>query len=125
MIPAVLGGRGELLDLGRRRRRFTRAQRIALAERDGGCAHPDCDRPPAYTQAHHIEWWNRHRGPTDLDNGVLMCSFHHHLVHDTGWGIVVRDHRVWFVPPASLDPEQRPRPGRQARRRELAAMPAA
>ena len=125
VIPAVLGGRGELLDLGRRQRRFTRAQRIALAERDGGCAHPDCDRPPAYTQAHHIKWWNRHRGPTDLDNGVLLCSFHHHLVHDTGWSIVVRDHRVWFVPPASLDPEQRPRPGRQARRRELAAMPAA
>lgn len=125
VIPAVLGGRGELLDLGRRQRRFTRAQRIALAERDGGCAHPGCDRPPAYTQAHHIKWWNRHHGPTDLDNGVLLCSFHHHLVHDTGWGIFVRDHRVWFVPPAALDPEQRPRPGRQAKRRELASMPAA
>ena len=85
----------------------------------------DRDTPPAYTQAHHITWWNRHRGPTDLDNGVLLCSFHHHLVHDSGWGILVRDHRVWFVPPASLDPEQRPRPGRRARRRELAAMPAA
>ena len=100
VIPEVLGGRGEVLDLGRRQRRFTRAQRIALAERDGGCAHPDCDRPPAYTQAHHIRWWKRHRGPTDLDNGVLLCSFHHHLVHDTGWGIFVRDHRVWFVPPS-------------------------
>ncbi len=125
VIPEVLGGCGEVLDLGRRRRRFTRAQRIALAERDGGCAHPDCDRPPAYTQAHHIKWWTRQRGPTDLDNGVLLCSFHHHLVHDTGWGIFVRDHQVWFVPPAALDPEQRPRPGRQARRRELIAMAAA
>ena len=125
VIPEVLGGCGEVLDLGRRRRRFTRAQRIALAERDGGCAHPDCDRPPAYTQAHHIKWWTRHRGRTDLDNGVLLCSFHHHLVHDTGWGIFVRDHQVWFVPPAALDPEQRPRPGRQARRRELIAMAAA
>jgi Domain of unknown function (DUF222) len=46
LIPAVLGGNGEILDLGRSRRLFTRAQRLALTERDGGCAFPTCDRPP-------------------------------------------------------------------------------
>ncbi|WP_448811965.1 DUF222 domain-containing protein [Agromyces bauzanensis] len=59
VIPMICGGDGEVLDLGRGKRLFTKAQRPALAERDGGCAHPGCRRPIAHTQAHHIRWWRR------------------------------------------------------------------
>lgn len=114
-ISPMLIGRGELpLKLGRSARLFTPAQEVALAERDGGCAWPGCMRPPSHTEAHHIAWWNRDSGPTDLDNGILLCSHHHHRVHDDGWIIRVRDGRSWFVPPAHLDPEQRPRLGNRA-----------
>ena len=111
VIPIILGGKGEVLDLGRAARLFTPAQKLAIVERDGGCAWPGCRRPPSHAQAHHIRWWKRDRGPTDLANGVMLCSHHHHRVHNDGWQISVRDHRTWFTPPVHLDPEQRPRAG--------------
>ncbi|MDF2573689.1 MAG: endonuclease, partial [Agromyces sp.] len=119
IIPMICGGDGEVLDLGRGKRLFSKAQRLALAERDGGCAHPGCRRPIAHTQAHHIRWWKRHHGPTDLDNGVLLCAFHHGLLHRNGWGIEIRDNRAWFIPPPHLDPEQRPRAGNRSPHLEL------
>lgn len=119
IIPMVCGGDGEVLDLGRKKRLFTKSQRLALAERDGGCAHPGCRRPIAHTQAHHIRWWKRHGGSTDLDNGVLLCSFHHHVLHDGGWRIEIRNHRAWFIPPPHIDPEQRPRAGNRSPHLEL------
>jgi len=110
IIPAVLGGAGEVLDLGRTRRLFTPAQRLALAEQYGGCAFPGCAHPPSYTEAHHIRWWS-HDGPTDLANGILLCSFHHHRVHDDGWEISMRDHIPYFIPPPWADPDRTPRRG--------------
>ena len=109
--PLLLDHRSEPLELGRAARLFTPAQKLALVERDGGCAWPACNRPPSHTQAHHIRWWKRHRGRTDLGNGIMLCSHHHHRVHDDGWVITVRDAQTWFTPPAHLDPQQRPRPG--------------
>ena len=111
IIPAVLGGPSEVLDWGQRRRLFSPAQRLALAERDGGCAWADCNRPPSYTEAHHIRWWQAHAGPTDLSNGVLLCSKHHHAVHNHGWAIEVRDNVPWFIPPSTVDATRRPRRG--------------
>lgn len=90
IIPAVLGSEGELLDLGRSRRLFSRKQRIALIERDGACAWPGCGTLPGWSDAHHIEWWSRDAGPTDIANGVMLCSGHHHRIHDNGWSVVVR-----------------------------------
>ncbi|WP_062389742.1 HNH endonuclease signature motif containing protein [Demequina iriomotensis] len=113
VIPAVLGSNGELLDFGRRRRLFTRSQRLALGERDGGCAF--CGAALAWTDAHHIRWWGRDVGRTDLANGVLLCGHCHTTVHTQGWEIRATATEVWFVPPASVDPEQRPRPGGRAR----------
>ncbi|HEY8319857.1 MAG TPA: DUF222 domain-containing protein, partial [Amnibacterium sp.] len=55
----VTGKDGEPLHLGRKKRRFSRAQRRALAARDGGCAFPGCRAPVAWTEAHHIAWWKR------------------------------------------------------------------
>ena len=117
VIPWVCGSKGEILDWGRKQRFFTAAQRVALAERDGGCAF--CGLPPGMTKAHHIDWWARDHGGTDLDNGVLLCETCHHLIHDNGWdiridGVGVRA-KVWFLPPASTDPLRTPRLGGRAR----------
>lgn len=106
VIPLVLGRGGQVLDLGRRERLFTRSQKLALVERDGGCAF--CGAPPGHTVVHHIRWWSR-GGPTDLDNGVLLCTACHHRVHDDGWEITVRGQRVEFIPPPWLDPARTPR----------------
>jgi len=115
IIPMVLGGDSEVLDLGKTRRLFSKAQRIALAERDDGCAATDCTRPPAYTEAHHIEWWTAQGGPTDLANGILLCSAHHHRVHEGGWEIRVIDNVPWFIPPATIDITRTPRRGGRLR----------
>ncbi|SEJ24815.1 HNH endonuclease [Demequina mangrovi] len=113
LIPAVLGSRGELLDLGRRRRLFTRSQRLALGERDGGCAF--CGAPQAWTDAHHIRWWGRDHGLTDLANGVLLCGHCHTTVHTQGWDIHATATTIDFIPPTSVDPARRPRPGGRRR----------
>jgi len=113
IIPAVLGGAGEVLDLGRARRLFSPAQRQALAEQYGGCAFPGCDHPPSYTEAHHLQWWSN-SGPTDLSNGIPLCSFHHHRVHDDGWEIKLRNHIPYFIPPPWSDPDRTPRRGGMA-----------
>ncbi|MFF1877340.1 DUF222 domain-containing protein, partial [Leifsonia sp. NPDC058230] len=115
LIPTILGTHSEVLDLGRSHRLFTRAQKLALAERDGGCAWTGCPHPPAYTEAHHIRWWDADAGPTDLANGILLCSSHHHRVHDDRWGIEVRNNIPYFTPPAHIDPHQQPRPGGRIR----------
>jgi len=96
IIPAVLGAAGEIIDLGRARRLFSPAQRQALAEQYGGCAFPGCGHPPSYTEAHHLQWWSN-GGATDLANGIPLCSFHHHRVHDDGWEIDMRDHIPYFI----------------------------
>ena len=132
VIPCVLDGAGEILDFGRERRLFTRAQKLALAERDGGCAL--CGLPPNMTKVHHIDWWKRDAGPTDLSNGILLCESCHHRIHDNGWDIRIDNPpgtgtrgragrgtgvnvkaRVWFIPPAHIDSTRTPRLGGRAR----------
>ncbi|WP_245561836.1 HNH endonuclease signature motif containing protein [Agromyces italicus] len=113
LIPAVLGGESLPLDLGRSARLFTRAQRLALGERDGGCA--SCGQNIGYVEAHHISWWERDAGPTDLANGVMLCSFCHHRIHRDGWRIDAGPTEVWFIPPPHIDPDRLPRLGGRAR----------
>jgi hypothetical protein len=85
ILPAVLGGAGEILDLGRSRRLFSPAQRKALAIRDRRCRAEDCDIPAAWCEAHHAaEPWSS-GGRTDVQDGLLLCSFHHHRAHDSRW----------------------------------------
>jgi hypothetical protein len=60
------------------------AQRSALAVRDGGCVFPDCARPLAWCESHHLRHW-LHGGPTDLANLALLCRAHHRAVHEGGW----------------------------------------
>lgn len=87
----LFDGGGAVLELGHEQRLFSRAQRWALAARDGGCLHPGCDRPPSWTEAHHTDEWRAHRGRTDLDRGVLLCAHHHRWVHAGRHRIVCRD----------------------------------
>lgn len=117
VIPWVMGSDSEILDWGREKRLFTRAQRLVLVERDGGCAM--CGLPPEMTRAHHVRWWQRDAGPTDLSNGVLLCETCHHRIHDNDWEIRIDGTgitaRVWFVPPRYVDPARTPRLGGRAR----------
>lgn len=80
IIPAVLGTKGELLDLGRTSRGFSKAQRKALAIRDRGCTVPGCHRSAATSEAHHVKPWSE-GGETSVDNGLLICEYHHLQVH--------------------------------------------
>jgi len=84
LTEATLGPDSALLNLGRSHRTATDAQRKALLVRDQCCTFPGCDRPATWCQAHHITWWEHH-GPTDLNNLALLCTKHHHLVHEGGW----------------------------------------
>ncbi len=93
VIPAVMGGFSQVLDLGRRTRTVTPAQRAALVVRDGGCIFPGCDRPESWCDAHHVIHWLE-LGPSGLWNLVLLCSAHHRAVHEGGWALAHADRRT-------------------------------
>ena len=110
LLPAVFGGESLPLDHGRAKRLFTRHQRRAQAHRDQGCVFPGCDRPPHWCIAHHAKRRWADGGTTDLDDGVLFCPFHHHVVHDDGWDVVFAPDGIpELIPPESIDPTRRPR----------------
>jgi hypothetical protein len=92
---------------------------------------PGCERPPSWTEAHHIRHWTRDRGGSDIDDGILLCRHHHRLVHDQGWefqhttdenGI-----RYELIPPLTIDSRQEPvtLPSRSAAYRRLRQQTAA
>jgi hypothetical protein len=81
IIPAVLGGDSQVLDLGREQRFFSKAQRIALGIQQGGCTADGCDWPPGMCHAHHDQPWSV-GGGTDLKHGRLLCPRHHTRAHD-------------------------------------------
>ncbi|HET7350640.1 MAG TPA: DUF222 domain-containing protein, partial [Marmoricola sp.] len=82
VIPAVLGGKSEVLDLGRAARLFSPAQRKAMVVRDRECRAEGCTIPAAWCEAHHAGRPWAQGGKTDLEDGVLLCSWHHHRAHD-------------------------------------------
>lgn len=84
LTRVTVNGSGEPLDAGRAVRTIPPAIRRALVVRDGGCRFPGCDRPPEWTDAHHLTHW-ADGGETRLDNLVLLCRHHHRAVHEHGW----------------------------------------
>ncbi len=87
ILPMVLGGTSQPLDVGRTKRFHTPAMRKALAVRDRECRASGCDIPAAWCEAHHVIPWAESRGPTNVDDGLLLCSFHHHRAHDRGYDL--------------------------------------
>ena len=112
---------GRPLDVGREQRLYDSRQRKALAARDGGCLWGDCDRPPDWCEAHHIFHWARDHGRSDIDDGILLCRYHHLLLHNNHWEIVRKGSVYWLVPPPDVDPSQKPRliPSKSAALRDL------
>ncbi|MDF9717668.1 DUF222 domain-containing protein [Nocardioides sp. ChNu-153] len=81
LVPAVLGTKSEVLDLGRAARFHTKPQRVAMILRDQGCTAEDCDAPPHWCEAHHDDPWSR-GGHTTVERGRLLCWRHHRVAHD-------------------------------------------
>lgn len=121
LIPVVLGGHSQPLDVGRTHRLVPKALRMALTHRDQGCSFPHCSVAAPACEAHHIQpWWAG--GETSIANTVLLCARHHRLVEpdpnqsresqwqariDTGTGLPM------FIPPRHIDPARKPRQHRR------------
>ena len=95
---------GAPLTVNTAKRFASKKHRIALEGRDRGCAFPSCDRPPDWTQAHHIiPWETRHE--TQIDGLTLLCAAHHVAVHHQGWEVAMgRTRFPVFRPPTAIDP---------------------
>ena len=105
--PALAGAPTQPLEVGRTSRVIQPAQRTALAVRDGGCVFPDCTRPLAWCEAHHLRHW-LHGGPTDLANLALLCRAHHRAVHEGGWRLARGpDGQLTATPPHRRHPTAR------------------
>ena len=109
IIPILFNG-AQAIDVGRSQRLHSAAQRAGLAAQWGGCPWPNCDRPPAMTEAHHIESWNGNN--TTLSNGIPLCRFHHHELHANHWQIERRlrdgEREHWLIPPPDAPPNLTP-----------------
>jgi hypothetical protein len=72
---------------------------------------PDSDRPPSWTEAHHIRFVKRDGGKTTISNAILLCKYRHLLYHNRGYEILQADDGTyWKIAPTSVDPAQTPIP---------------
>lgn len=95
----TVGPAGEPLSVGRPTKTVLAPVRKQLVARDRGCRFPGCDRPPEWTEGHHIVW-REAGGSNELANLVLFCRFHHHCVHEGGWRVRrAPDGELEFEPP--------------------------
>ena len=105
IIPIVLGGDSQPLDVGRERRLATRAQRMALRAQYPTCAMDEtCNVPFDDCQIHHVDPFSQ-GGRTDLHRMCPGCDTHHHLIHEGGWTLTRNPSGTW-----QLHPPQRPPP---------------
>ncbi|MDQ6774090.1 MAG: HNH endonuclease, partial [Candidatus Dormibacteraeota bacterium] len=98
VTPVVVGPEGAPLSVGRATRVVAPALRRALALRDRGCRWPGCDRPPDWTDAHHVVHWAK-GGATELANLCLLCRPHHRLAHEKGWRLEWQGGELVVRPP--------------------------
>ena len=119
LIGVVEGQKGEPLAVGRRTRAVPPAIRRALRVRDGGCRFPGCDRS-RFVHTHHIRHW-ADGGETKLDNLVTLCSQHHRVVHEGGYGVRMNNGEIEFMRPngRAMPPAGKP-PGAFPRERHCA-----
>ncbi|MBJ8348465.1 HNH endonuclease signature motif containing protein [Antrihabitans sp. YC2-6] len=102
---------GRPLYLGRDKRLASADQRIVLHACDGGCTFPGCEKPGYWCQCHHCQEWVEKQGHTDIDQLTFACDHHHSLIgdHGAGWATIKTNGRTTWIPPAYLDPDQKPR----------------
>jgi uncharacterized protein DUF222 len=98
VMHRVLKAESMVIDVGRAKRTAQPAQWRALKARHRTCAAPGCERPIGWTQAHHVEFWSE-GGETNARKLVPLCYYHHRLVHEGGWQVVLAGERVEFIPP--------------------------
>jgi len=106
VVPIVMNGAGQPLDVGRSTRVVPDGIRRAITARDGGCAR--CGKPPSWCEIHHVREWEN-GGATAVDNCVMLCRACHRLIHHAGWDVRISNGIPEFRPPPWIDPEQRPR----------------
>jgi hypothetical protein len=102
-LQSVLeGSDGHALGIGRTSRVVPRWLQRQLLYRDRGCLFPGCEAK-AFLHAHHIVHWVR-GGPTELDNLGLLCPYHHKLVHEYRWWMVLDEPGTarWYRPSGAL-----------------------
>ncbi|MCG7631649.1 HNH endonuclease [Gordonia McavH-238-E] len=117
LTEIILDAEGVPLQMGHTHRLYPPHLRKAVIVRDQCCVK--CGAPPSHTQVHHIAHW-ADGGPTDLDNGCLLCQRCHTQVHHHGWDVVMGfDRHPWLVPPATIDPQRRPLPAYNRRTMRL------
>ena len=80
VVEVVDDSRGNVLDVGRRRRTIPTLLRRALRLRDGGCRFPGCTN--RHVDGHHVVPWAR-GGVTALENLCSLCRRHHTFVMST------------------------------------------
>lgn len=105
--PLLHGNHGETLWMGATQRAITPQQKLAIAARDETCAWPECDIPADWCDVHHAVPWSQ-GGPTDIDNGLLLCSAHHHMVHAQNWHIFMQNGIPYLTPPTFMRSTGRP-----------------
>ena len=101
-MSRVLLADSTVIDVGRATRVVSAPTGRALKARDKGCRFPGCDRPANWTSPHHIVFWTRQGGPTNLPNLVSLCHHHHRLVHEGGWQVIQKGEEIRFVPPERM-----------------------
>ncbi|WP_166806323.1 HNH endonuclease signature motif containing protein [Cryobacterium serini] len=110
----LLGENGDVLCLGDKVRCFSTKQRAAIAARDEGCVIPGCTIPARWCEVHHVIPWQQN-GPTNIDNGTLLCWYHHHTIDTAGWKIRMVRGRPQIRGPLLWDPTQTWRPAHSHR----------
>jgi hypothetical protein len=84
-LVTLIENRGRVVGVGRRTRKIPRAVRRALKARDKMCRFPGCANP-RILDGHHMRHWTD-GGETTLDNLVLLCRWHHRLVHERNYTV--------------------------------------
>lgn len=107
IIPMVLGGKGEILDIGRSHRKHPRYMRLGVAVRDGGCLVPGCSMEPERCNIHHIRFWSQ-GGVTAVYWSAMLCDTHHHDVHAGLIKVIPDDGVPKVILPQFMDPTQTP-----------------
>jgi len=100
-MSRVLLADSTVIDVGRATRVVSAPTMRALRVRDKGCRFPGCDRQADWSSPHHIIHWAR-GGPGNLPNLVLLCHYHHRLVHEGGWQVIKSGREFRFLPPERI-----------------------